>query len=229
MKKKILIVDDEKNIRMTLEKALKKSDYIVDMAINGEEAIKKIKSNKYPVILLDMKLPGMNGMEVLEKINEMDYKTKVIIITGYGSIESAVKTMKLGAIDYLRKPFNPEKIRKIVTEVFQRYEIETKKDIDEIEDFDKMLNLAKSEINKKNFDKAQEYLNEATGINSEKPEPFNLLGVIYELKNKQSEAMKMYRAAIALDPSYKPANDNLNRAGNLNRKKEDLNLGESEE
>jgi len=229
MKKKILIVDDEKNIRMTLEKALKKSDYIVDMAINGEEAIKKIKNNKYPVILLDMKLPGMNGMEVLEKINEMDYKTKVIIITGYGSIESAVKTMKLGAIDYLRKPFNPEKIRKIVTEVFQRYEIETKKDIDEIEDFDKMLNLAKSEINKKNFDKAQEYLNEATGINSEKPEPFNLLGVIYELKNKQSEAMKMYRAAIALDPSYKPANDNLNRAGNLNRKKEDLNLGESEE
>lgn len=226
MEKNILIIDDEKNIRMTLEKALKKDDYSMDMAINGEEALKKIKDKQYSIILLDMKLPGMNGMEVLEKINELDYETKIIIITGYGSIESAVKTMKLGAIDYLRKPFKPEKIHELVNEVYERYDVEIDENTENIEDFNKIINLAKDKINKRDFNEAEKLLQKATGKESTKPEPFNLLGIIYELQNKQTEAMKMYRAALALDPSYKPADENLERAGSLNPNKDDLNLGE---
>ncbi|TYB31433.1 MAG: response regulator [Candidatus Mcinerneyibacterium aminivorans] len=227
MEKNILIIDDEKNIRMTLEKALAEDNYSIDMAINGEEALKKIKDKHYSVILLDLKLPGMDGIEVLEKINELDYETNIIIITGYGSIESAVKTMKLGAIDYLRKPFKPEKIRELVNEVYEKYDIKIDENAENTEDFNKIINLAKNKINNKDFNEAEKLLQKATGKKSTKPEPFNLLGVIYELQNKQTEAMKMYRAALALDPSYKPADENLERAGRLNPNKDDLNLGEN--
>lgn len=211
--KNILIIDDEKNIRMTIKKALENAGYTVDTAINGEDGLKKLKDDKYPLILLDMKLPGIDGLEVLERINERDYQSNVIMITGYGTVETAVETMKMGAVDYLRKPFKAAEIRDIVEEVFSRHQLDlTEEKAGSFEDY---LKLAKAEINKRNFDRAVEFLQEAASLNSEKPEPFNLLGVIYELKSRHPEAMKMYRAALALDPTYKPAAENLERAGEM--------------
>ncbi|MGM0603074.1 MAG: response regulator [Bacillota bacterium] len=211
MNKKILIVDDEKNIRLTLKTALKNAGYEVETAVNGEDGLAKVKEDDFPVILLDMKMPGIDGIQFLQELNNKEIETKVIMITGYGSVETAVETLKLGAIDYLRKPFKPEEIIEIVEDVFKRYELEnTEKEVESFEDY---IILAKNAINKRNFSKAKEMLQKATSENSEKPEPFNLLGIIYEMQHKQPEAMKMYRAALALDPSYKPANDNIERAG----------------
>ncbi len=213
MNKKILVVDDEKNIRLTLEKALSNAGYEVETALNGEDGLEKIKEDEYPVILLDMKMPGMDGLEFLEKVNELKYQTRVVMITGYGNVETAVETMKLGAVDYLRKPFKPQEILEIVDNVFERYKLENNEK--EADSFEDILNLAKAEINKKNFTEAIEILKKATSQDSEKPEPFNLMGIIYELKNQQAKAMKMYRAALALDPSYRPATDNLQRASEV--------------
>lgn len=229
MNKNILIIDDEKNIRMTLEKSLTNEGYEVDSAINGENGLEKLKENEYPVILLDMNLPGINGIEVLRKINELDFNTRVIMITGYGNVETAVEAMKLGAVDYLRKPFKPEDIGDLVEEVFQRYELE--KDEYEAEGFSEYLNMAKAEVNNHNFERAVELLKKATSIDPEKPEPFNLLGIIYEMRNNQPEAMKMYRTALSLDPTYTPANENLDRAGDMNTSKnlDEMNLGDEEE
>jgi DNA-binding NtrC family response regulator len=229
MKKRVLIIDDEKNIRVTLQKALSIDGYEVETAINGEDGLQKIKKEDYPVILLDMKMPGMDGIEFLEKLKDIEYQAKVVMITGFGSVETAVETMKMGAVDYLRKPFKAQEIRDVVREVFDRIELEQSGET--AASFNDFLNLAKAEINKRNFTKAIELLKKATSINAEKPEPFNLLGVIYELKNRQAEAMKMYRAALALEPSYKPANDNLQRASEIvtGTDLEDVNLGDEEE
>jgi len=230
-KKKVMIIDDDKNIRMTLKKALTKGDFKVETAKNGEKALEKLKKKEFPVILLDMKLPGKDGIEVLKEINELDYPCKVIMITGYGSIDSAVETMKLGAVDYLRKPFKPEEITNLVNKVFARFDLEKKEN--KAESYDDFINMAKSEINKRNFEKAIELLNEATSFNTENPEPFNLLGIIYELKGTQGKAMKMYRTALSLDPTYTPANENLQRASGMDTGKQgnlnELNLGETDE
>ena len=229
MNEKILIIDDEKNIRMTLEKSLNNEGYAVESAINGENGLEKLQENEYPVVLLDMNLPGINGIEVLRKISSLDINTRVIMITGYGNVETAVEAMKLGAVDYLRKPFKPEDIGDLVREVFQRYEIE--KDEFEAESFAEYLNMAKAEVNNHNFESAVDLLKKATSVDPEKPEPFNLLGIIYEMRNNQPEAMKMYRTALSLDPTYTPANENLDRAGDMNSSKDldEMNLGDEKE
>ena len=217
-KKRILIVDDEKNIRMNLEKALSEK-YEVDSTINGEEALKMLEDQHYPLVLLDLKLPGKDGIEVLKEINEIDYKTKVIIITGFGSVDSAVETLKLGATDYLRKPFKPDEIRNKVEKVLSRYDLEEQDK--EPEDFNEMIEMARAKINNKEFEDAEEYLNKALSLDTESPIPFNLLGIIHEMNGEINKAQKKYRAALSLDPSYKPADKNLSRTVGISSDEEE--------
>jgi len=217
-KKRILIVDDEKNIRMNLEKALSEK-YEVDSTINGEEALKMLDDQHYPLVLLDLKLPGKDGIEVLREINEIDYKTKVIIITGFGSVDSAVETLKLGATDYLRKPFKPEEIRNKVEKVLSRYNLEEQDS--EPENFNEMIEMARAKINNKEFEDAEEYLNKALSLDTESPIPFNLLGIIHEMNGEINKAQKKYRAALSLDPSYTPADKNLSRTVGISSDEEE--------
>ncbi|NPA39996.1 MAG: sigma-54-dependent Fis family transcriptional regulator [Thermodesulfobacteria bacterium] len=110
----ILVVDDDPNIRALLEQILEEEEYEVDLAKNGKEAEEKIKNNVYSVILADVKMPGMSGLELLEVKNKVCPGTSFIIITAYGSIKSAVDAVKKGAFDYITKPFEPEDIVRIV-------------------------------------------------------------------------------------------------------------------
>ncbi|MBG0764565.1 MAG: sigma-54-dependent Fis family transcriptional regulator [Tissierellales bacterium] len=123
MSKKILIVDDEKNIRMMLKHCLKERKYNTDIAINGDEALNKIKENNYDLVLLDIKMPGLSGMDVLKKVRERGNNVNIIMMTAYGTIERAVEAMKLNAIDFLSKPFTTDEIRSIVSDVFSREEL----------------------------------------------------------------------------------------------------------
>lgn len=113
----ILIVDDEKNIRLTLSQALTVLGIDVDMAENGKEALAKLKEKDFRLILLDLRLPGIGGMEVLRQIRKIRPETCVVIITAYGTVESATEAMKLGAWDFLKKPFVPEEIKELVSRV----------------------------------------------------------------------------------------------------------------
>lgn len=220
----VLIVDDSKNIRLTLEQALSKN-YNVLTAANGEDGLEKVEDNDISVILLDYKLPGINGIEFLKKIEDKLGEIQVIIITAFGSIDSALEAMKLGAIDYVEKPFEPETIRNKVKEVIERKGIESGEK--ELESYDDYLSSAKFYLNKRNFGKAKEMLKKATGLDPEKPEAFNLMGAIFELKGDVSEALKKYRAALALEPSYKPAKTNLERCTKATGvKSERIDLGE---
>jgi len=224
MKGKILIVDDEKNIRQTLSTHLKSEDYEVETAMNGEEGLKEFDKNNYDLVLLDMKLPGVDGIEILKKMKEKKEDIVVIIITAYGTIENSVEAMKLGAFDYIQKPFNPDEISDIVTDVLNRKKFEKKEE--DLENFDDYLVYAKKQINKRHFDKAKKALRKATSMKSDSAEVFNLLGIISELQDDEEEAAKYYRTALTLDPSHKGANSNLERIGEYSRTKEDFSMEE---
>ncbi|UCC39577.1 MAG: sigma-54-dependent Fis family transcriptional regulator [Candidatus Aminicenantes bacterium] len=113
-KANILIIDDDEAIRDSCSQVLKKEGYTAKGAKDGREGLKFFREEFFHVVLLDLKLPGPGGMEILSKIKEETPETPVIIITGYASIESAVEAMKRGAFDYLAKPFSPEGLRVIV-------------------------------------------------------------------------------------------------------------------
>src|SRR5262249_50038623 len=100
----ILIIEDKDSLRKMLKEALEENEFLVDEAKNGAEAIQKIKAQKYFVILSDLKIPQVEGLEILTAAKEADPDNAVIYMTAYGSIEIAVEAMKKGAYDFLPKP-----------------------------------------------------------------------------------------------------------------------------
>ncbi|HBY57866.1 MAG TPA: two-component system response regulator [Candidatus Atribacteria bacterium] len=121
--RKILVVDDEQNIRRMLVRVLSSEGFIVKEAINGLETLKKLEEENYSLILLDLRMPGLNGIETLRKIKEYDLNLPIIMMSAYGSITEAVEAMKLGAIDYLIKPFDIEELKIIVERAIRQYEL----------------------------------------------------------------------------------------------------------
>ncbi|MCH8276043.1 MAG: sigma-54-dependent Fis family transcriptional regulator [Bacteroidetes bacterium] len=100
----ILVVDDEASIRRTLREILEYEDYGVDEAEDGEVALERLKSNRYDVVLLDIKMPRKDGIDVLQVISEQQWDIPVVMISGHGTIETAVEATKLGAFDFIEKP-----------------------------------------------------------------------------------------------------------------------------
>jgi len=107
---KILIIDDERSIRNTLKDILSYESYQVSLAENGMEAIKMVGSNEFDVILCDIKMPEMDGLEVLEKLQEIAFDVPVIMISGHGNIDTAVEAIKKGAFDFIEKPLDLNRI-----------------------------------------------------------------------------------------------------------------------
>jgi DNA-binding NtrC family response regulator len=115
-----LIVDDEKNIRLTLAHALEAIQVEAAPAINGEEALAMLGERSFDLVLLDLRLPGMSGMEVLRHLHRDYPQLPVVVITAYGTVDSAVEAMRCGAVNFLQKPFAPEEIREVVSAVLER-------------------------------------------------------------------------------------------------------------
>lgn len=117
---KALIIDDDRNILTTLEMYLEDKKFAVVTAASGEEGIKTVRKEIPDIVLLDMKLPDRNGLDVLKEIVASGIKTQVLIITAYATIETAVKAVKMGAFDYLPKPFVPGQLD-LVLERLKRF------------------------------------------------------------------------------------------------------------
>jgi len=117
--KYILVIDDEVAVNNNIRKILAKKGYHVDQAVTKEEALDKIEARPYKLVLLDLKIPGVKGLELLKAVRDTNPSTKVIIITGYASIETAVESARMGAVDYLPKPFTPDEIRHVTDQAFQ--------------------------------------------------------------------------------------------------------------
>ncbi len=116
---RILVVDDEHLIRWSLEQNLKKQGYDIVTAGNGEDALKMVREEQPDLILLDIQMPGINGLEVLEKVKEIDEDIVVIMVTAQGGLETAVNAMRLGAYDYINKPFNLDELAIVIRKALE--------------------------------------------------------------------------------------------------------------
>jgi DNA-binding NtrC family response regulator len=104
MKIKVLLVDDEKDFIESLAERLQLRDFNVSTALNGTDALNLIKENEYDVIVLDVKMPGKDGIETLKEIKNITQLPQVIMLTGHATVETAIQGMKVGAYDYIMKP-----------------------------------------------------------------------------------------------------------------------------
>ena len=117
---KIFIVDDELVMRKSLSGWLERDGYEVDTAESGEEAIEKLKKTRFDLLLVDIKMEGISGLDVLKHVRENDPDVAVVMITAYGSIPTAIEAMKNGAHDYLLKPFDPDKLGVLIEKIVEQ-------------------------------------------------------------------------------------------------------------
>ena len=115
---KVLVVDDDEKILFAFREVLKKDGYKSIVAKNGEEALEKMSTEEPGIVFMDITMPRLDGLEALKRIKEKNQSTPVIIITGYGTMQTAIKAMQLGAFEYLTKPLDVEKIREVTQRAF---------------------------------------------------------------------------------------------------------------
>jgi len=116
----ILVIDDEETMRDSCCQILLKEGFLTETAEDGSIGLEKVKETKPNLVLIDLKMPGITGMEVLEKTKEIDPNIITVVITGYATVESAVEAMKIGAYDFLPKPFTPDQLRIIIRRGLER-------------------------------------------------------------------------------------------------------------
>lgn len=124
MSAKILIVDDEEIVIRSCRRILGDSTYVVDSAHDGQDALRKVDETEYDLIILDIMMPGIDGLEVLQHVKERHPDVDVIMMTGLSEIQTAVKAMKLGALDYLSKPFDPDELKHVVDRALERRQLQ---------------------------------------------------------------------------------------------------------
>ncbi len=121
VKQVILVVDDEEGLREGLSRLLEGEGYAIVAAETGEEALQILKQSHIDLVLTDMRMPGMSGIDLLKKIRESYGELGVIILTGYGQIESYIEAMNFGAIEYVSKPFKVNELKFIVNKVLTEH------------------------------------------------------------------------------------------------------------
>ena len=120
MKIRILIVDDEKEFVETLAERLRTRDFHVTEAFSGNEALEKLKEYNFDVTILDVRMPGMDGIEALRAIKKLKPLTEVLMLTGYGTVETAIEGMKIGAYDFLLKPCEMDVLLDKINKAYER-------------------------------------------------------------------------------------------------------------
>ena len=215
---RVLIVDDEPNVRLVFRAALETIGLHIDEAIDGEDALDRLSEFRPDLILLDLHMPSLDGMEMLRLLRESGSDVPVVIITAHGSIADAVEAMKLGAIDFLTKPLTPESLRNTVSDVLGRHAHAESKttsiwpsDITPQSQFIDNMSRAKRALNRRWFGEAEIFLRQAIALRDDSPEAHNLLGILHEMRNEHDDSYKEYKAALKADKHYEPAQNNMRR------------------
>ena len=192
--KKVLVVDDTKNIRMLLTTCLELKGYMVLTAEDGKSAIDIVKKEKdsINIIFLDIRMPEMNGTEVLKVIRDMGVNCPVIIMTAYATVKNAVDCTKLGAVAYLQKPFAPDRVSSVLDEIFSASELFN----ESIKEEDTMIRRSKELFSDEKFEEAHDTLKIALGLN-----PYNK--EIYRLISKVNKSIGKFEEAQLFKDIYK--------------------------
>ncbi len=219
MAHRILVVDDEPSLRLTLSQALDPLKLEVDEASDGRDALRKLDGCDYDLVLLDLRMPEMDGIEVLKRMRSAGCKATALVVTAYGTIDSAVEAMKLGAVDFLEKPFSPDEIRTVVSGALERRLAAPS--------YEECLERARAEIEQTRFGEAAPWVRRALALEPSRADAYNLLGVLEDLTSHPNQAQKYYRAALELDPKHKAARDNLERSTTMGEGRGRIQLGDS--
>ncbi|SIN89535.1 Response regulator receiver domain-containing protein [Singulisphaera sp. GP187] len=216
----ILIVDDEPNVRLMFRTALVPSGYQVTTAEDGATALDWLAEGKADVVLLDLQMPGLDGMDVLRRLRESGNDTPVVIVTAHGSVPNAVQAMKLGAIDFQTKPLTPDRLRAVVADVIERQADRKRvahpptsvpEPVTVASQFAEDLRKAKRALNRCAFVEAEIFLKQAIALNPNSAESHNLMGVLHECRNEHDDSYREYKAALKADHNYTPAKHNMTR------------------
>ncbi len=213
---RILIVDDEPNVRLVFRTTLESTGHELALAEDGGSALTWLQAERADLVLLDLQMPGLGGMEVLERLRAAGNDVPVIIITAHGSVPDAVAAMKLGAIDFLAKPITPDGLRKAVASVLDRLKpaadggrSPARPDLET--PFAAQLRRAKRALNGRQFDEAALFLRRAIDLDPRSAEAHNLMGVLHETRREFAESYASYKAALKADRGYGPAQNNMRR------------------
>src|SRR5215204_2023944 len=121
---KLLVVDDEKNLRLVVQKELSRQGHTVDTAEDGEEAWAKLESEDFDILLCDINMPRLDGMDLLRRMRERSQNPpEVTMLTGQGTVETAIEAMKLGAYDYLTKPYRIAELAALVDQASEKHQL----------------------------------------------------------------------------------------------------------
>jgi len=222
---KILIVDDETNVRLNYRITLETEGYEVFEAVSAASALEELNGRSLDLAILDLRMPAMDGLELLAKMRNTGITVPAMIVTAYSDVPHAVQAMKLGAIDFLQKPLRPEDLRRIVSEILKRHA--PRKD-HPTESFNTHIVAAKRCLNLQSFAKARIHLIKALELDTKSVEAFNLAGVLAEMLDDVDKAKRYYGQAIKLDKNYEPARQNMRRLFEMQHfgsASEPLNLG----
>lgn len=118
----ILVVDDEINVCKSIKNAILQENYSIETALSGEEAMEKSKSGHFDLVISDLMMPGMSGLDLLKALKEWRPEIKVIMVTGYPTIRTAVESIRMGAFDYIPKPFTPNELRSLTARALAKTE-----------------------------------------------------------------------------------------------------------
>lgn len=219
---RIMIVDDEPNVRLVFKTTLESVGYTLAMAEDGLAALSELERSPADVVLLDLHMPGLDGMDTLRRLREAGNDVPVVIITAHGSVPHAVEAMKLGAIDFLSKPLSPDALRRVVAEVLDR-QVDRRHEasgripaaaaepVTVASQFAANLTQAKRALNARGFREAEVFLKQAIALNVESAEAHNLMGVLHELRQEHDDSYREYKAALKVDKHYEPAKNNMTR------------------
>lgn len=182
----VLIVDDEPNVRLLYRSTLDSPSFAIHEADSAESALKELKLRTHDVAILDLRMPGMNGMELLSEMRKQGINTPVVIITAYGDVPDRVKAFNLGAIDFLQKPLLPDQLRDVINDIVERHAPEAKGQTPS--NFDDFVRSAKRAINLRDFVSARAYVLKALTLNPKSLRARNLCSVMLEMEAEHAGA-----------------------------------------
>lgn len=183
--KSILVVDGEQNVRTMMTQALEPLDIPVQTAINGEDALKKMEITPFSVVFLDLKMPGMDGLKVLRHIQQEHPGVRVVIVSAHGSVESVAEAMKLGAVDFLEKPFTPTEVRDLATQILEREVLETSQTIH----FSDWTPLMQQPVSDRSIACARDIVCRAMSTGPSRAEAYSLLASLFEVGFQRLDEM----------------------------------------
>ncbi len=213
-----LVVDDEKQIRTMIKKALEEMGNSAETVANGEEALKTLFDKKYDGVFTDIRMPGMNGLDLLKAMKEENFNIPKVVISAYASVENVIEVFKLGARDFITKPFSPEEIKTAASTMQTDYI-----DIKETSQYVRGL------IKQGATSSAEEYLSQLFAKYQSSPIPHYLKALIHISKLDKESAERHLKASLALDENYEPALKKLEEFKKQTKTESGKDVGEKEE